>query len=684
MGKLNLGLLIPAMLQLSSLIIVLLILISPAPFNHSSISLLRIEPFNNTNSSSVGDSAANSKTRQSSTVYSMSLNTSNTTSAPVPISTSNSSDAQTSVPIASITTDAPKSASITAAPTPGQASNARPTDMVSEAVQESNENVKAASTNSSASNIVHRREDMTKRPFGVLNSTQPYIQPSSLSKIRVILGPLGSCTIDADGNRRCSKALLLPAFNTVSLAADQIGEYDLRSLPSTIKAIPIILLVVLVIFIFSFALALPPLLAAFFPAKFGFLMQAGPRERALRRAQKCVLWAIMCSWVLLAASGISLRVTFSSARTAFNASNIERSLPLTSTKDATYSDVGLQAELGNAFTLTWATLGLLAVHMLMERRRMKRAEAVAQARADVEAQWGRNVLEAGQSLVKNASGPSPAFQSPPSADKEAQNIVMHNLPKASTSASSIGSGSAANHYWISSSNAHTPSSGAQHHYVHGYGFGQAPSVVHTQEREYLCDSPVQMRRAHSPPPFERYMKSRQERGWEISRGANRGVTCSPAPTESAYEHHMRSVEDLDLVDSALASEGHGFGKSDWKDHQCGASSSSHSHANGRPVHRKASFESCQSNSHSISRGISPAPSYWSQAHQTSTFLGASSSAEMEKAREEAKEARARVEWLERELRERERKNEEWKEEMKRAERIEMIKRRQRGGLGYRT
>lgn len=166
--------------------------------------------------------------------------------------------------------------------------------------------------------------------------------------------------------------------------------------------------------IVTLAVWLPPLLAAALPQKFGAFLESGPRERALRTAGKAAFWALIAAWFLLVGTTISMRIKASRAVTSFNSANSGRGLPSAAVEDASNGEkMTLEASKGSAFGMLWSAALLLLAVILLERRRARRADAVAQARADIEAQAGRKVWEAPGQPPSAAPCPAqPALSAP--------------------------------------------------------------------------------------------------------------------------------------------------------------------------------------------------------------------------------------------------------------------------------
>lgn len=201
-------------------------------------------------------------------------------------------------------------------------------------------------------------------------------------------------------------------------------------------------------------------------------------------------------------------------------------LPLEATEDGATPDITLEASVGNAFGLIWACLGILGATIFLERRRLKRAAAVAEARSDVEAQWGRNVFEATRALTEGAQQKA----------SDAKNAVMElkNVP-ARSKADEAGAPAAAapapapiNHYWLAPGQGLPPSHGAP-----------PPWATTGYSEIKRCESPSAWDRdVKQPPPQE-------PSAWDVKR--------APSPAPSAYDHHVASCASSE---ASLSLHGH--------------------------------------------------------------------------------------------------------------------------------
>ncbi|PWN90763.1 hypothetical protein FA10DRAFT_286442 [Acaromyces ingoldii] len=366
-GRLPLLHILPLVLQLASLVLVLLVLTNPAPFNGSGkLSLFTIEPKSlNVTSSSANDTSS----------YLLTLPSSSTTNT--------SSQPNATVGVNTTTTSVSLPASATTAATSTTTPKKRELERT---------NVK--------------RENVTDVPYygngtNVTVSNGDGVAARELSRIAMKLGPLGSCFRDAKGDWSCTSARLASTFDYAQLEGVGV-RFKTAGMLTGISTSPSLLLIALLALVVNVAVAAPIMMAKTMPAKFGSILESGPRERGLRGALDATFWLLILSWLFTVGSGLSMRISLSKAKTAFNAANAGLALPLESTVDHNTSGVTLAADIGGEFGLLWMALLLMATSAFLMRKRTQRDRAVAEARADLEAQYGRKVFEAGDSLSSQA------------------------------------------------------------------------------------------------------------------------------------------------------------------------------------------------------------------------------------------------------------------------------------------
>ncbi|KAK0555596.1 hypothetical protein OC861_000176 [Tilletia horrida] len=364
----NLSSWVPLIIHCSCLFLVLLVLVSPSPFPYGP-SLIKIT------SASVNTTQAPSAGPPS-----------NFTSSGVNITLSNVSVAEVKPSVLSkrrlvkhvIREAAPASAGNgttpvnSSAPPPGNTPAVEPTPADA-----------AASTPTS----VARPAPSNTNAFQTTTTSTS----SGTTRIKLSIGPLGSCFWSSAGIRQCTGATLDPHFNLSALTLGTQNTISISGLPDSMggSTRSNILLAAVIVLLITTSLAAVPCLASQWPDSFGFLLEPGSAESAYRSLRKFSIWALAVIFVLLMGAAVSLRFTYSSAVTAFNAVNQHSPLPTALTEDGDGVNVGLQAQTGNSFGLLWIASFGLAFLFWMERRRAAQAEAVALARLQLDAEEAR-------------------------------------------------------------------------------------------------------------------------------------------------------------------------------------------------------------------------------------------------------------------------------------------------------
>lgn len=321
MTKIAISPLLPAINLFACIVIVLLVLISPAPFSASSISLLDISPvYLNTSKLAANDTI----------VFGASSTTAlNITSTPSTSISSTSSIELTSTAPPPMVTVPPVTVTALAAPSPTPTPGApqvvtvyqggtvtSPAPAVAPAAAPVGVAVAAAQRRSFHAAALRKREDLqnARGLYGGATNGTTVRRSGKTSKLELTFGPLGSCFRSISGRRSCTAARLAPSYDSSQLTDELNGGFIIDKLPTKMPNIPAFILATLIVLIIALALAVPVVLVAVQPARFGFLLEAGPRERQLRSAQGLACWTLIVMWVLLVASGISMRITFANAR----------------------------------------------------------------------------------------------------------------------------------------------------------------------------------------------------------------------------------------------------------------------------------------------------------------------------------------------------------------------------------
>lgn len=196
--------------------LVLFVLISPAPLSFSSISLLKVEPYNlNSNSNS---SSSTSISSVGGITFGGSSSISSTSSQPSSSSTSisESSRSHSSTSSDASATQTASSSSSSPIPTPTSTSIAARGFVVKRSQQ------------------LQVREQLSNMtgPGGIyLNGTEQSLlanqtaDSSFSSKVQLSFGPLGSCFTDGEGNKVCTSSRLSPSYESDQLKQAEYGNY---------------------------------------------------------------------------------------------------------------------------------------------------------------------------------------------------------------------------------------------------------------------------------------------------------------------------------------------------------------------------------------------------------------------------------------------------------------------------
>lgn len=392
-------------LQLTALILIFVAFLCPNPFTSSGVSILTIYPYDaslvtsttasaaaattftptasvptTTSNSSASPTTTSSASATSSTVSSSSSNISFPSVTSTPSSSSTTTSDTSSTPTTNSTAGQRRTVSIAAAAFPTLFLNEKSPDLVT-------------GGNASAA-----------------NSTAD-LQPSQLSLLEVKYGPLGGCFTDLSGRRFCSPASLASDFEDFEQDLQGLNTgLIVTGLPSRLRVTPILLLIVLVGTGLLLATSMPMALTRFGPTAPAFarhLSPDSPVQRYLMRMSVLLLYSRLALALLLLGSGISLRMVAGTAVTAFNAANSTRRLAASMTL-VDSDTISLMAGIGNAFGLIWATVALLLIEAFLERRRARREDAIAQARKDIEGQYGREVFE----MLEGQKGARPLMTQP--------------------------------------------------------------------------------------------------------------------------------------------------------------------------------------------------------------------------------------------------------------------------------
>ncbi|PWN25839.1 hypothetical protein BDZ90DRAFT_233853 [Jaminaea rosea] len=431
--------LLQPLILLSCFFLTLIVFSCPDPLSPSSgITLLTVRPYNISAaaaSSSDLDGSGNKTSSAGSTITFGGANATATTlpanaTEPTALATSSSSENSVTASAASTPTVDPSSANNrtlaaqTSIAAPAQAASTQPqgqtADKRSSHVNEPRAEIQPLMSNSTTSrgptlvsfervpesNGTNESNSPLASPF---TPSTPLLTGEALSLIELKISPLGSCFRTWSGARSCTPASLRPTYDSSHLTMKALGGYDTKGLPSTIKTTPILLVVVVSLLgSLSLSSTLGASLRVWPGATFGQpLLQGGAAQRAWASTQRVALWLRLGVALLLLGTAVSMRLVVSKAAYAFNASNAARTLntayltPEAMALPGAGQQVGLQAVTGRAFGLLWASVVLLLAEFWWERRRLRMEQAIAVARADLEAAWGRDAAVAMNNLGRD-------------------------------------------------------------------------------------------------------------------------------------------------------------------------------------------------------------------------------------------------------------------------------------------
>ncbi|CAO1638410.1 unnamed protein product [Sympodiomycopsis kandeliae] len=391
-------------IQIVVIILLFVTFTCPDPFHDSGISMMIIQPVDATNSSAssatngtivFGGGNSTSATTNATATPPLLGNTTSTmisrqqqavfpTVAALPTATGAISQRDVDAPVKNSTT------------TPVNTNNSTAT-------------AAAAAIPTMTADIVPQRPVVNER----INTTaEPghYLLPSSsLSSIEIKYGPLGGCYRNERNKRTCTPASLSPN-NLDSLLTDlsRKTNLELTALPDKItQTFPILHMTSFLTLFVIFVVNLPVLLARLLPHNQTLqknLSPDSPLQKNFKLLQYYTIYVRILIIVFILITSIALRLQFSKDVYAFNTANASIFLPsnlLSQGQDLSSRKVSLKASIGPSFGILWSAVILLIIETFLERRRLKREEAILQARKDIEGQYGRDVF---QMLEQGKSG----------------------------------------------------------------------------------------------------------------------------------------------------------------------------------------------------------------------------------------------------------------------------------------
>lgn len=378
----QLTLFIAPALQLTTLVLLFIVFMCPNPFGSSDVTLMVIRPVVLSGNQTMG-AAATSAGPVFGGNSSLSV-TQVTTSSP------GTTNAETTMPPSTVTSNSSSIAS--SRPTPRAVENYNSSTTTADEV-----------SSPSATPLILERLNVTSATNPTSNDTASTGLPgtvsyssTSLSWLELKYGAMGGCLRSVGNKRTCTPASLSPSLTTPNGDLASSSHFDVRGLPDHFnKTFPILLLTSFITAFVLLLVSIPTLLARTLPTRYAaYLSPDSAVQRHLTTIQRYALYVRLCVVVLMLIAGIGLRMQMSKAVYAFNAANSTRLLSASSLRDdSPVTTVGLQAYTGSAFGLLWAAVVLLLIETWLERRRLRREEAILQARKDIEGQYGREIFE---------------------------------------------------------------------------------------------------------------------------------------------------------------------------------------------------------------------------------------------------------------------------------------------------
>ncbi|UZJ56528.1 hypothetical protein CBS101457_005848 [Exobasidium rhododendri] len=353
-----------------ALIFVTLVLICPAPFEHSNLALIVVGPSINTTSTSGNSSYTSTSSISNATHFG------SETSSVAPHST-NSANANIST-ASPINTDVSKAVSDSLpTATASTSSSTTRTESVATAIPSKRAGLLYTP-------MVMKREKLSPNTTGIIaNSSVSKVNSTVLLRI----GPLGSCFRDSDNVETCTSARLYSSYDYTQLES---ASFTTDGLVSGMSTYPIILLIIVISLCVKVALDTAVIVA--------------PKTTLLESiSSPSSTWHTIANWlicglaiVLVIASGIE-KNKLSNDVDSFNTSNLNKTI------DAT----PLTASTGTSFGFLWIAVALLIVSFLFKRFGIKKQQATDRAMHQVQENYGQAYLE--QQLHHQLPYQSPSF-----------------------------------------------------------------------------------------------------------------------------------------------------------------------------------------------------------------------------------------------------------------------------------
>ncbi|WFD44189.1 hypothetical protein MPSI1_002855 [Malassezia psittaci] len=372
------SLVVPPTVFFIALVLVIISLVSPAPFHSSSVSLIYISPVTVSSNNGSSSEALAMKQTDSSGSMSSSLGrllskSDSLSSSGIPASTVSSSRPQISDPDSfsaarslynipdanslSYSSDSdraePDLSSFSSMTTLDQAS-------LSDSISVSLPSQYNPFPTSSASSTIHVQRREVSAETSIM----------ATSNLQFSIGFLGSCFTDVKGTRQCTSSGLHPHYNLTGLSTLQGLEIDTSGLPTTLHAEPILILLCVL------ALVLCSVVHVRRVHRVATKDTCTLPTRRQLLALRIITYVQDVASVVLFLVTVYLRIQISHADDAFNSSNGQRALTnaqLSSTGQLA-TPLVLNANAGTAFSCICVAATALFILARWERRQLRRED----------------------------------------------------------------------------------------------------------------------------------------------------------------------------------------------------------------------------------------------------------------------------------------------------------------------
>lgn len=396
--KLPLMPIIALLMEILALLFITLVLVSPIPFEHNSISLLVVSP------QPSQASVISSQSAPEQTLPQQPINTTlSTESSPLTANLSSTDHKET---VESATSQA--GASSPSVITPAPAATVIPSANL----------LPGRRSYDQYGGSLNRREELNETITGVSrasvsNGSAAVSEASSQSKLLMRLGPLGNCFRVPSGKvETCSSPKLTPEYDystflqslvlyvvsgdnsstvNVPLSNNVNATQALSDLPKTMTTYPTVLLLVIICQIF--------VVIVWTAQMFQMLQRIRSQNESSPQILLTPLWAkiaLVSRWTILVATAILVvmsgieKFNLSQAKNSFNSAMIKMNTTQITSSDQSQSSVILQADTSNGFGFVWCSSMMLLLALwlrrLWVRRQLQQAHVLAAHPKDEELQ----------------------------------------------------------------------------------------------------------------------------------------------------------------------------------------------------------------------------------------------------------------------------------------------------------